>query len=241
MRLSGTTLLITGASRGVGRELAIHFAGAVRCLVLVARDKTKLEETADEARKHGAECYIVPTDLNDFVSIEALTTWLTTSEISVDILVNNAADVTSKPLSETTDEEVDALLRTNVGGPLALCRETAATMAANGAGYIINISSLAGYKANPHQTVYSISKTAVNAMSEALRAEYGGQGVRVMNVALMSVGPDPGQMSASAFADRLQRAIERDETELYLSSLTKWLMRLYHFYPPLARLRRPSH
>ena len=233
-------MLITGASRGVGRELAVHFAGAVRRLTLVARDRAGLEETAEQARKRGAECHIVPTDLNDYASVEALVRRLKTSENRVDILVNNAADVTSKPLNETTDDEVDSLLRTNVGGPLALCRELAAPMVANRAGYIINISSLAGYKANPQQTVYSITKAAVNGMSEALRAEYGGQGVRVLNVALMSVGPNPGQMPASAFAARLQRAIERDETELYLSSLTKWLMRVYHFYPPLARLRRPT-
>ena len=240
MQLSGTSMLITGASRGVGRALAIHFAGSVRRLTLVARDRPRLEETADEARKRGADCRVVPTDLNDYVSIAALTGGLMEPENRVDILINNAADVTSKPLSATTDSEIDALIRTNIGGPLALSREIAKGMTENGAGYIINISSLAGYKANPSQTVYSVSKAAVNAMSEALLAEYGGQGIRVMNVALMSVGDEPGQISAENFAARLQRAIERDETELYLSSLTKWLMRVYRFYPPLARMRRPS-
>jgi len=240
MRLSGTSMLITGASRGVGRALAIHFAGAVRRLTLVARDKAGLEETADEARKRGAECRVMLADLNDYASIQKLTQRLAGPEQRVDILINNAADVTSKSLDATTDAEIDALLRTNVGGPLALCREVAAGMTAGGAGYIVNISSLAGYKANPSQTVYSISKAAVNGMSQALEAEYGAQGVRVMNVALMSVGAEPGQMSGSDFAVRLQRAIERDETELYLSSLTKWLMRMYRFYPPLSRLRRPS-
>ncbi len=233
-------MLITGASRGVGRALAIHFAGAVRRLTLVARDRPALEVTANEARKRGAECRVVTTDLNNYASIQALTRSVADPDNRIDILINNAADVTSKPLSATTDAEIDSLIRTNIGGPLALCRELATGMTAAQAGYIINISSLAGYKANPRQTVYSISKAAVNSMSEALETEYGAQGIRVMNVALMSVGEKPGQMTAPDFAARLQRAIERDETELYLSSLTKWLMRLYRFYPPLARLRRPT-
>ncbi len=240
MRLSGTSMLITGASRGIGRALAVHFAEGVRRLTLVARDRNGLEETADLARKRGAECYIVPADLSDYASIDAVTQKLASPDNRVDILINNAADVTSKPLNATTDREIDALIRTNIGGPLILTRELAAGMAASGAGYIVNISSLAGYKPNPQQTVYSITKAAVNGMSEALDAEYHAKGVRVMNVALMSVGEEPGQMTPQAFAARLQRAIERDETELYLSSLTKWLMRAYRFYPPLSRIRRSS-
>jgi short-subunit dehydrogenase len=218
--------------------LAIHFAGIARRIVLVARDQDALEASADEARKGGAECIPIPADLSDYRSVEALTQHLTKLDHRIDVLINNAADVTSKPLTATTDAEIDALIRTNIGGPLALCREVAAGMAASGAGYIVNISSLAGYKPNPAQTVYSITKAAVNGMSDALEAEYGPKGVRVMNVALMSVGEGSGQITEAAFAERLCRAIERDATELYLSSLTKWLMRAYRFYPPLARLRR---
>ncbi len=240
MQLSGTSMLITGASQGVGRALAIHFAGLVRRLTLVARDRSNLEETANLARKRGAECHVVPADLSDYTSVQALTHKLANPANRIDILINNAADVTSKPLNATTDIEIEALIRTNIGGPLALCREVAAGMTAHGAGYIVNISSLAGYKANPQQTVYSVTKAAVNGMSDALDAEYAANGVRVMNVALSSVGEEAGKIHPHAFAARLQRAIERDQTELYLSSLTKWLMRAYRFYPPLSRIRRST-
>jgi short-subunit dehydrogenase len=237
VKLTGTSMLITGASRGVGRALAVHFAGVVRRLTLVARNRDGLEETAALVLERGAECAHLTADLSDFDSVERLTQKLYRLQNPIDVLINNAADVTSKPLNATSNAEIESLINTNIGGPLILTRELAAGMAQHGGGCVVNISSLAGYKPNPSQTVYSITKAAVNGMSDALEAEYGPRGVHFLNVALMSVGEGAGQMSGEVFAQRLQDAIERDRHELYLSSLTKWLMRLYRFYPPLARMR----
>lgn len=236
MDLHDSVIVITGASRGLGRELALHFAGTAHKLVLVARSETALNEVADEVRERGSECACYPADLSDRAAVAVLTARLAANEPDIDVLINNAADVTSKPMAETSDDEIEALVRTNLLGPLLLTRHVATTMAERGRGCIVNISSLAGYKPNPSQTVYSITKNAVNGMSDALRAEFGRCGVHVMNVALMSIGEGPRQIAPKAFAHRLQRAIEREETELYLSSFTKWLMRLYRFCPPLARL-----
>jgi short-subunit dehydrogenase len=114
-------------------------------------------------------------------------------------------------------------------------------MLERGGGAIVNISSLAGYKPNPAQTVYSVSKSAVNGMSDALRAEFGGQGIHVLNVALASVaieGPaSAGEIPMKALAEALVRALERRQDELFFSRVTKWLMRLYKAYPPLMNLR----
>ena len=108
-------------------------------------------------------------------------------------------------------------------------------MAARGRGTIVNISSLAGYKPNPTQTVYSIAKGALNATSEALRAELGPRGVHIVNVALRSGGTGPMKGPAETVAQRIERAIANREPEIFFYRSSKWLMRLYAAFPFLTR------
>ena len=110
-----------------------------------------------------------------------------------------------------------------------------ADMAARGRGAIVNISSLAGYKPNPTQTVYSIAKGALNAISEALRAELGPRGVHIVNVALMSVGTGPMKVPVETVAQRIERAIANREPKIFFYRRSKWLMRLYAAFPSLTR------
>jgi len=180
-------------------------------------------------------------DLRDPGSLERMVEAIRDRFGGVDILINNGADLTSKPFLETSLEAIDDLMRTNVTGLLQLTRLVAPMMAERGSGLIVNVSSLAGSKPNVTQTVYSISKTGVNGASEALGADLRRYGIHVMNVHLPSVSaeePTPaGQVPAAVYARKLERAMARRMPELYLSVVTKWLMRLYKFYPPLARIR----
>lgn len=243
MDFAQTTMLITGASQGIGRHLAVHFAECGANVYITARNEDGLRKTAelvhDAVRRR---CAYFVSDLRRPETLEGLVDWIQGEAGRVDVLINNAADVTSKPFLNSTLEEIDGLIRANVTGCLQLCRLLAPEMITCGGGMIINMSSLAGYKTNPGQTVYSISKAAVNAISESLRVELGPRGIHVMNVALSSVGvsdtPKPGQMPVARFAQLLENAMQHRTQELYLSPLTKWLMRLYHFYPPLSRLRK---
>jgi len=247
MKITGATFLITGGSQGVGRRLAVylgrHVPGAE--VLVAARNEENLRETVRQAKETGGKCAYYVCDLRDSAAIERMVETIQSEGRFVDVLVNNAADVTSKPLLETSMEEIDSLVRTNVSGPLQLCRLIAPAMIERGGGTIVNISSLAGYKANPNQTVYSATKTAVNGISDALRAEFRDTPVRVINVALSSIDLDGGgargKVPVEVFAAKLVRAIEHDARELYLSPLTKWLMRLYKFYPPLSDIVRPNH
>jgi len=240
--MKGKYILITGASRGIGRYLCGYFAARGAHPIAAARDTEGLAHTAALVEHQtGAACPWKPLDLCDAASITALVEQLRAEIPRLDILVNNAADVTSKPFLETSQEEIQSLVQTNVTGMLQLTRTVVPWMIETGGGSIVNISSLAGYKANAAQTVYSITKAAVNGASDALHAELHARHIHVMNVALASVAvenePRPGQVPVEEFATALERAIQRKETELYLSPVTKWLMRLYRFYPPLARLR----
>lgn len=241
MDVAHATVLITGASKGIGRFLARFFAHRGAEVVATARTEPALRELAGEIVAAGGKCTFRASDLCDPESLVSLVDEVREHQGGVDVLINNAADVMSKPLLDSSLEEIDRVVRTNVTGALQLSRLVAPLMVARGQGMIVNISSLAGYKANPSQTVYSVSKSAVNGMSEALRAELGGSGIRVMNVALSSVGTEtdtrPGQVPVAAFAHALEKAMAKGQDELYLSVVTKWLMRLYKFFPPLARLR----
>lgn len=229
------TIAITGASGLIGRALAVHFAGPGVRLVLGGRDRERLEAVRVLCADRGAAAEAHRLDLRKPVDIEAFAH----AADAPDVLINNAADVTSKPFLETTAEEIASLIETNVTGPLQLCRLLAPGMVERGGGAIVNCSSLAGYKCNPAQTVYSISKGAVNSLSEALRAELGPRGMTVVHLALSSVTEDGagGTLRAADVAGRVERAIERGEAEVFFSPATRLLMRLYGAAPWLKRLR----
>ncbi len=234
-----TTIVITGASQGIGRALSIYFGAQGARIIALARSETNLRETQRLTREAGGECHIYAVDLSDVSSVEFAIGQMGSTPI--DILINNAADVTSKPLMDTTLEEIDHLVRTNVTGTLQLTRLVIPLMVNRPHAAIINMSSLAGYKPNPTQTVYSITKTAVNGMSDALRSELGGQGIQVINAALSSVnvegGQNPGGVPFDIVARKIEEAVRRGQDEVYLSSVSKWLMRLYKFFPALAKRR----
>ena len=232
-------VLITGASRGIGRAFALHFAPRCAMTYLVARDEVRLSETAALVEKAGGACVSIVGDLRDSDSLRRVAERV--GEPGVSVLINNAADVTSKPFRQTSLAEIDSLLRTNLIGPLQLSRLLVPKMIEQGRGAIVNVSSLAGYKANPAQTVYSISKSAVNAMSEALRKELGASGIRVITLALPSVALEGesarGQVPVARVCASLERAIERGEREVFFSLASQCLMRLYRAFPALSDVR----
>ena len=225
------SILITGATGLVGSGLARCFAAGGHPIVLTARDRERLDTLAGQF--NGAKAY--PADLADASSLERLVANMQADGIVPDILINNAADVTSKPLLESSLEEIDHIIQVNVTGTLQLCRLLGREMAMRGSGTIVNISSLAGYKPNPAQSVYSISKGALNVASEALRAELGPYGVHIVNVALMGVGAGPMKVSVETVAQRIERATANREPEIFFYQRSKWLMRLYAAFPFLTR------
>lgn len=233
LRWSDQTVLITGATGLVGSGLA-RFAAAADCRVIVTgRDTARLAALSDVLG--GVPSYVA--DLTETASLERLAANMQADAVVPTILVNNAADVTSKPFLDTSIEEIDHAIRVNVTATLQLSRLFAPAMIARGAGAIVNVSSLAGYQPNPAQTVYSASKGALNAASEALRAELGARGVHVVNVALMGVGTGPGRIPVEEVGRRVFRAIERREPDVFFYHSTKWLMRVYAAIPWLARRR----
>lgn len=173
--------LITGASSGIGAELAVQLAGRGLDLVLVARREDRLEELAERIRATtSVEVMVIPLDLGEPDAAERLHS--RTDGLRVDVLVNNAGIGTDADIIETAPERLDELLRLNVLTLTGLTRRYAVDMGENGVGLIVNISSLAASIPTPHMAVYSASKTYVASFTQALDVELTGTGVRAITV-----------------------------------------------------------
>ncbi len=178
-RLKNKVALVTGASRGIGKAIAISLAGEGASVVLAARTKEDLAGTAEAVRKAGGEGLAVPTDLTDEDSVKKLVREVSDKKGRLDILVNNAGIVLAGRLEKTATADFDRVMAVNVRGPFILCREAMELLKKTGAGYIVNISSVVGVKGYPNQSIYTASKHALRGMSISLAGEMKAEGIRV--------------------------------------------------------------
>jgi len=171
--LRGKRVLLTGASRGLGRVVARALAREGAELVLTARDRGRLDAVAAECREHGAGAAVVVADVS---RAEDRARLIEQAGI-VDVLVNNAAAERTVRFSEACEADVDDLVRTNLDAPLHLCRLVLPGMVARGSGVIVNVSSLSGKTATPFEAVYTATKYGLNGFTAALAMELEGTGV----------------------------------------------------------------
>jgi len=192
-RLSGATILITGASRGLGRALGLAAAREGATLTLCARGSEELEAVAEACRQQGADVLAVTADVADARDVERLASTALSRFGVIDILVNNASDLGPVPLPYLADAAPSALepvLRANVLGPLRLTQAVLGGMLLRGRGLVVNISSDAAVNGYPGWGLYSASKAALDALTRSWAAELEGTGVRVISV-------DPGDMDTA--------------------------------------------
>ncbi len=195
--------LITGASRGLGRALAVEFARQGASLVINSRVNSveALRETEALVRTLNAPVLSVVADVSDRADVERLTGEALARFGRVDVLVNNASALGPTPmpfLADTSIEEFKDVLRTNVTGPFMLTRALVGQMLARGNGSIINVSSDAGAVGYPTWGAYGVSKAALDHLTRVWAAELEGTGVRINSV-------DPGDMDTA-----MKRASEPD-------------------------------
>ena len=178
------TILITGASSGIGAGCARKFASEGARVILNSRSVDKLESLAQELKeKYGAECYVMPFDVCDrkaaAVALEALPDeWK-----SIDVMINNAGlAVGVDKEHEGNLDEWDVVIDTNIRALLSMTRLVVPGMVERGRGHIINIGSIAGDAAYPGGSVYCASKAAVKALSDGLRIDLVDTPLRVTNI-----------------------------------------------------------
>lgn len=178
------TVLITGASSGIGEGCARKFASQGARLILNARNVQKLEVIASELKKkYNTECYLMPFDVCDRKAASEALEALPQEWRSIDILINNAGlAVGIDKEHEGNLEEWDIVIDTNVKALLSMTRLVVPGMVERGCGHIINIGSIAGDAAYPGGSVYCATKAAVKALSDGLRIDLVDTPLRVTNI-----------------------------------------------------------
>jgi short-subunit dehydrogenase len=178
--MANETALITGASSGIGLELARLFAGDKSDLVLVARRADRLEALATElAERHGVKVMVMPKDLADDKAPQQIYDRLAGEGIDVDVVVNNAGFGARGAVVEIDPGRQLDMLRVNVTAPTHLCRLFLPQMLERRRGGILNVASTAAFQPGPFMGVYYASKAYLLSFSEALVEETRGTGVTV--------------------------------------------------------------
>jgi NAD(P)-dependent dehydrogenase (short-subunit alcohol dehydrogenase family) len=191
MQLERRTVLITGASRGLGAALARNLARAGARLALVARQPEPLSRVVDAIRAEGGEAHGLTYDIADKFSIHPLAAAAAELLGSVDVLVHNASELGKVPLRlllDTDCEDFERVLAANLVGPFRLTKIIAGSMALRRSGTIVHVSSDASVNAYPRWGAYGVSKAALDHLARSLAVELSEHGVRVFSV-------DPGDMN----------------------------------------------
>ncbi|MBS3172172.1 SDR family oxidoreductase [Candidatus Woesearchaeota archaeon] len=174
------SVLITGSTNGLGRELALSFADQNYTVLIHGRNPDKLNELFCEIKSRGVECFPYVCDLLKRESLAGLVEIAVANNVGV--LVNNAGVYLNKPLSETTSSELDEIMQVNFYVPFFLTRGLLSHFGRNGSGLIVNINSLAGKQGSQNETAYSASKHALRGFSDSLRYEVIRKGVRIIDL-----------------------------------------------------------
>lgn len=254
-RLTGNTIFITGASSGIGWELARQVAPHAKALVLVARRLERLKALSAELRQAHPKLtvHIYSCDLADLGAVEELLERLASEVEPVDVLVNNAGLGDQELFDQSDWSRQKRLVDVNVVAPLRITHALVPGMVARGQGGILNIGSGAGVAYLPGATSYVASKHFVNGFSENLRLDLSGTGVTVTQVMPGPVetefdqaaglnegmGGPPGNVTISAAqcAREALEGFERDKPRVFPGGRYRILMRVLPLMP-LSLLRR---
>jgi short-subunit dehydrogenase len=228
MQLSGKSALLTGATGGLGRAIAVEMAGRGASLILSARSPEALAEMASELPGSGHTT--IPADLSQ----AGAATKLATDAGDFDIFVANAGVRGAGDLTEYSDEQIERAIRVNLDSPVRMARAVMERMTQRGSGHMVFIASLAGKAASPRSALYNSTKFGLRGFAMGLRADLAPAGV---GVSLVSPGfvreagmfadsgakppPGLGTTTPDRVADAVVKAIEGDKLEIAVAPLAQ--------------------
>ena len=201
-QLKGRVSIVTGASRGIGRAIALHLAEAGSDLVLAARKKQPLEQIAAECESKGVRALTAAIDIGEEGSVRSALEGIVKEFGRIDHLVNNAGVVGDGLLLRMKREEWDRVLRINLGGAFEMTRAVLPLMLKARYGRIVNISSIVALMGNPGQTNYCASKAGLIGLTKSLAREIASRTITVNAVAPGFIDTD---MTRNLAADARQK------------------------------------
>ncbi|PZE60483.1 3-oxoacyl-ACP reductase [Curtobacterium sp. MCPF17_047] len=206
--LTGSVALVTAASRGIGRAVALDLAAHGADVALGVRDPEAAAGLADEIRAIGRRAAVVAMDVTDLPSCRAAVDAVVTELGTIDVLVNNAGGGIVEDALDVTEEHFDTVWALTTKSTFFVSQYVARHMRTAGGGSIVNVASQAGLVALPGESVYCLSKAAVIHLTKCLAVEWGQYGIRVNAVAptfIETDGTAPALSDAAFRTDTVER------------------------------------
>ena len=243
MNVRGKTALITGASRGIGRAIALELAQeGAKCLILVARNHDRLNAVAEEVTALGTIAVSLPLDLSQTIEVNIAIAQVWRDMGPIDILINCAGVAHQSSFLRSRFEDVQSEIELNLLGMYAITRMVARRMAVQRNGRIVNVSSLMGKVAAPTMATYSATKFAIVGFTQALRGELAAYNIKVTALLPSLTDTDMAHdlqwfrwvsmMTPKQVAKALIAGLNRDAPEILVgwqSHMAVWCHRLFPF------------
>lgn len=242
-------VLITGASSGIGRRVAIDLASRGAMVIGCGRSAERLQRSEEEMRRANPSCAVIACDVGDRRQVGEMVAKVVADFGRIDVLINNAGIGMRKPFVETSVDMLEAIMRTNYLGMVYCTHAVLPSMVARGKGHIVNISSVAAKMGTPRMTGYCASKFAMNGFSESLYHELAPVGIYVSVVCPGSVKTDFNKSFADmplkspsllvitpeAVSRTVIAAIERRTFEVVIPRPLAWIFWLKSMMPGFFR------
>jgi len=182
--VAGLTVVITGASSGIGEEAAKQLATAGAIVCLVARRKDELARVRTQIKAAGGKAFIYPADLSDSASVDTCCKTLLAKHKRIDVLVNNAGRSIRRLLRDSVDRQHDfeRTMQLNYFAAVRMTMNLLPRMLEQGGGQVVNVSSVAALMSSPRFAAYSASKAALDSFSRSLRIELASSGIDVTTI-----------------------------------------------------------
>lgn len=252
-QLAGAVVVITGASEGIGKAIAIDMARHQAQVVLMARSAAKLAEAVEAIHQGGGQASFVAVDLSTPSAVRNALDEVLQRHGRVDVLVNNVGAGTFKPLHLTSQAECDLAIALPLTPAVVACHAVLPGMVKRGMGHIVNLTSPAGYMPMPYMAPYTATRHAMVALSRSLQGELQGTGVHVTlvcpsqvdttyfknNDADMRWYPPISQvfpvLTPERVAQAVVHAVMHEQREAVFPWQLRWAMRLYGIAPTVSQ------